>query len=131
MSSRLHNKWHRHNHHTNSINNADLPDSAHDPIASPESPFQGIFALNGGLSASQSGQFAGDVALTLQSQNLGLSTDGGILVEGTTTLNSLDVRTIRVLAPSSNFNNVVTHSGKYLEVNIDGQNFYVPLWIRP
>jgi hypothetical protein len=52
MSSRFHNKFHRHNHHTNPSNDPNYPDSAHDPIASPESPFQGTFALNGMLSAS-------------------------------------------------------------------------------
>jgi hypothetical protein len=131
MSSRLHNKWHRHNHHTNPTNNTDLPDSGHDPIASPESPFQGAFALNGTLSASQSGRFAGDVALTLQSQNLGLSTNGGMSVNGTAFIDTLDIRSFRVVTPSTSFNSVVTHSGKYLEINVDGQNFYVPLWTRP
>ena len=52
MSSRFHNKWHRHNHHTNTTPDPRYPDSAHDPIASPEAPFQGDFFLQGSLSAS-------------------------------------------------------------------------------
>jgi hypothetical protein len=52
MSSRFHNKWHRHNHHTVPTNDPNYPDSAHDPIASPDSPFQGTFALNGMLSSA-------------------------------------------------------------------------------
>jgi hypothetical protein len=51
MSSRFHNKWHRHNHHTDPIDDPRYPDSSHDPIASADSPFQGNFTLNGTLSA--------------------------------------------------------------------------------
>lgn len=51
MSSRLHNKYHRHNHHTVNIEDPRYPDASHDPIASPESPFLGDFVLNGTLSA--------------------------------------------------------------------------------
>lgn len=52
MSSRFHNKFHRHNHHTKPSSDPRFPDSGHDPIASPDSPFQGDFVLNGTLSAS-------------------------------------------------------------------------------
>lgn len=52
MSSRFHNKFHRHNHHTTPSSDPRYPDSAHDPIASPEAPFQGDFILQGSLSAS-------------------------------------------------------------------------------
>jgi len=50
MSSRFHNKFHRHNHHTTPSSDPRYPDSALDPIASPASPFQGDFILNGSLS---------------------------------------------------------------------------------
>lgn len=44
MSNRFHNKFHRHNHHTAPTDRDGLyPDSAYDPIASRESPFQGEF----------------------------------------------------------------------------------------
>jgi hypothetical protein len=49
-NARFHNKYHRANHHTNPDLN--IPDSASDPIASPEFPFQGNFVINGSLSAS-------------------------------------------------------------------------------
>jgi len=52
MSSRFHNKYHRHNHHTLAIEDARYPDASHDPIASHDSPFQGDFVLNGTLSAN-------------------------------------------------------------------------------
>jgi hypothetical protein len=61
MSSRFHNKWHRHNHHTKSTNDPNFPDSAHDPIASPEFPFQGDFVVQGVLSASDDFKVGGDL----------------------------------------------------------------------
>ena len=48
MSNRFHNKFHRHNHHTDPTSRGDLyPDSAYDPLASYESPFRGDFYLSG------------------------------------------------------------------------------------
>lgn len=132
MSSRLHHKWHRHNHHTDATPDVNLPDSGHDPIASPESPFQGTFALNGMLSASKEGRFGGDVALTLETQNIGLSTNGGMVVGGIATFNGDETRVqkIRYLTPSREFNfSPVVNSGKFLEVIIDNQSYYIPLWI--
>jgi len=129
MSSRLHNKWHRHNHHTNPTADINLPDSGHDPIASPDSPFQGAFVLNGPLSASQGGEFAGDVALKLTSNNLALSTNGNMTVEGTFNLNTLNARIVRVSSPSREFDGEVRHSGKYLEINQDNRSYFIPLWL--
>lgn len=55
MSNRFHNKFHRHNHHTRPTDREGLyPDSAYDPIASPESPFQGDFYLSGNFVALSS-----------------------------------------------------------------------------
>jgi len=64
MSSRFHNKWHRHNHHTNPSNNSNYPDSSHDPIASPDSPFQGDFVLQGVLS-STGGTFTNPISCNI------------------------------------------------------------------
>ena len=47
--NRFHNKYHRHNHH--SLPTAGEPDSAHDPIATKDSPFKGEFHVDGQLSA--------------------------------------------------------------------------------
>lgn len=129
MSSRLHNKWHRHNHHTNATPDENFPDSAHDPIASPESPFQGTFALNGELSAAQKGIFTGNVALVLRTDNLGLSTNGGMVADGSSILNAINVNQITVTSPSRTFLSEVRHAGKYLEVIIDNQSYYIPLWL--
>ena len=50
-NARFHNKWHRRNHHSQP--SPDYPDSATDPIASPEEPFIGDFVISGNLSASK------------------------------------------------------------------------------
>lgn len=50
MSNSFHNKWHRHNHHTNNTFPLE-PDCHYDPIASPSDPFQGDFVINGSLTA--------------------------------------------------------------------------------
>ena len=75
MSSRFHNKYHRHNHHTSAINDPRYPDSSHDPIASHDSPFQGDFVLNGILSAD-------NLAFTSASV-----TPGGTLTSSVSSLN--------------------------------------------
>lgn len=128
MSSRLHNKWHRHNHHTNPTADVNLPDSGHDPIASPDSPFQGDFILNGSLSASGGGSFAGNPALRLTSDNTALVANGRVTLNNITDVNELRVNTIRVIPPSRSFSGEVSHSGRYLEINIDNQSYYIPLW---
>jgi len=50
-NARFHDKLHRKNHHTNQT--VGFPDSASDPIASPDQPFEGDFVVNGLLSSSQ------------------------------------------------------------------------------
>lgn len=49
-NARFHDKFHSTNHHT--LSTSGFPDSATDPIASPEKPFKGDFVVNGTLSAS-------------------------------------------------------------------------------
>lgn len=48
--NRFHSKFHRKNHHTDT--DPFNPDAGHDPIASPDAPFQGVFCVNGNLSSS-------------------------------------------------------------------------------
>jgi hypothetical protein len=71
-NARFHNKYHRANHHTNS--SVSIPDSATDPIASPEFPFNGDFVLTGTLS----GRGVNFVS--------GLSANGNVGVSATFTL---------------------------------------------
>ena len=70
-NSRFHSKFHRRTHHTDAT--PGYPDSGSDPIASPDSPFQGDFVLAGELSAS-SAHFITNVVI-----------DGDLSVTGTTT----------------------------------------------
>ena len=67
--NRFHNKYHRHNHHT--LPTTGEPDSAHDPIASPNDPFKGDMHVLGQISSTScitsalsvhgNAQFYGDV----------------------------------------------------------------------
>ena len=53
--NRFHNKFHRHNHHSEPTDRDDrYPDSAYDPIASFEAPFKGEFYSEGNIITTQS-----------------------------------------------------------------------------
>ena len=86
-NARFHDKLHRSNHHT--LSTSGLLDSAYDPIASPDYPFQGDFILNGNLSASGS--------LSARDLNIG----GEITINGnTTTQNQTIIGSLRLAKPS-------------------------------
>ncbi len=78
MSSRLHPKWHRKNHHTYTSSLSTEPDAGHDPIASPALPFKGDFVVSGGLSAvaplsAYAGYFYSDnSAILAESNSIGI-----------------------------------------------------------
>jgi hypothetical protein len=103
MSSRFHNKFHRHNHHTTPINDPRYPDAAHDPIASPESPFQGNFVIAGGLSAVM------------------LSAVGGQFQEIKTTIDFVGDIENQFITP-------ITTTGTFLKIKVNGTNRYIRLW---
>ena len=64
MSNRFHNKFHRHNHHTTPTDRSDrYPDSAYDPIASPEAPFRGEFYVDGNITTLSSVSVAGNLSV--------------------------------------------------------------------
>ena len=57
MSNRLHQKFHRFNHHSvpaNQVRDPQYPDKGYDPIASFDSPFQGEFYSQGDIITTQS-----------------------------------------------------------------------------
>lgn len=60
-NARFHNKWHRRNHH--SLPSQGYPDSATDPIASPEEPFYGDFVVYNSISAHQNLYIDGDATI--------------------------------------------------------------------
>jgi hypothetical protein len=102
MSSRFHNKFHRHNHHTTSNNDSRYPDASHDPIASPDAPFQGTFVTAGGLSAVM------------------LSAAGGIFEEIQTKIDFIG----DVEISSSEIETTST----FLKIKINGGYRYIRLW---
>lgn len=84
-NARFHNKLHRKNHHT--LPTVGYPDSAIDPIASPDEPFQGDFYLTGSLSA-QDNVYVGDrLGVRTSNPNLAITVIGGISATETSFFN--------------------------------------------
>ena len=79
MSSRLHNKFHRHNHHTNSTNDPRYPDASYDPIASYTSPFNGPFVVKNPGQTAPTTQSPGNVAIDVAG-DIYVSSNGNITV---------------------------------------------------
>ncbi len=137
MSSRFHNKYHRHNHHTTALDDPRYPDASHDPIASPDSPFLGPFVLYGPLSA---------VAVPPQNvfQTFGLSEPppAGIFIAPQTSAIAVDVVGSIQATGSITFggNIVVSNSivagygsplvttGEFLQISVNGSTRYIRLW---
>jgi hypothetical protein len=103
MSSRLHNKFHRHNHHTVPIEDARYPDASHDPIASHESPFLGDFILQGSLSAIGGATFTAPITCEVQFTG--------------------DILQI--------YEEPIFTSGEFLIVNLNGERRAIRLWNIP
>jgi len=113
MSTRFHSKFHRHNHHTDPSTDPRFPDSAYDPIASPDSPFLGAFVLSGTLIANSplSSYTAhivntNNTALILDGNTFALSANGGTVVQNITCENIVINKLFTVFA-SLVFNNDV------------------------
>jgi len=147
MSSRLHNKYHRHNHHTTSTPDPRYPDSGHDPIASPDSPFMGPFVLNGTLSASGLPNFS-----SIQSTPAGVftsyplaiqavavtGTDVGTALEAIGNITSTGSLTIQgsISAANINFTGAVfstyetpiQSTGEFLTLIVNGSTKLIRLW---
>jgi hypothetical protein len=121
MSSRLHNKWHRHNHHTKSTPDPALPDSGHDPIASPDSPFQGDFVLNGSLSAFQENGTPAIQAIGATA----IQATGNAIINGTLTTTNVSVSRTATNFP---INVPVETPGDFLEVRVNNEVRYIRLW---
>lgn len=78
MSSRLHNKFHRHNHHTSPPSNNDprYPDASFDPIASYTVPFNGPFVIQ------NPNLIAPTTPSTLHTPNIAIDVAGDIAATG-------------------------------------------------
>lgn len=104
MSARFHDKWHRANHHT--YKNTDAPDAGHDPIASPQHPFQGDFVIDGALTVSAP---TSGTAAFITGQN-------GIDVTSSTGSAGIFRASVSDYGPFSNFQTVTEFSPKALTV---------------
>jgi hypothetical protein len=102
--NRFHSKFHRKNHHTNT--DPYNPDAGHDPIASPDAPFQGVFCVNGNLSAS------GNLTVSGFSIPLDYKTAGFVtLVDGSSALvttTAIQTSSIVLLTPQTSSINIGT-----------------------
>lgn len=133
MSSRFHNKYHRHNHHTTAITDPRYPDASHDPIASADSPFLGDFTMLGTLSAIGSSQYStvsgqpAAVFIPGQGTNIAVQAYGDIISTGNLSVASvvLTNTTINTTYTSA------TASGQFLVVNINGSSLGIRLWNLP
>jgi hypothetical protein len=153
MSSRFHNKYHRHNHHTTAVNDPRYPDSSHDPIASPESPFLGPFVMYGTLSSV--GVIPDNVAQNFGANEViagifvapatsavairaegSIQATGGLSISGTLSSTGDIVTTGTVSAANvvftgdvvTTYSTPVTATGEFLVVNVDGINRAIRLW---
>ena len=150
MSSRFHNKYHRHNHHTTGTFDPRYPDSGHDPIASHDSPFLGPFVMVGTLSAvgiqptspnplvpvGPAGSFYNypvalqaiavsgtDVGIALEATG-DITTTGDITVAGNVSAANVFFTGIVV----STYSTPVQSTGEFLTVNVNGSTKLIRLW---
>jgi hypothetical protein len=128
MSSRLHSKYHRHNHHSAGIQDPRYPDAAHDPIASPDSPFLGDFVMLGTLSATGSNQYSsipGQPAgvFTATSPIPAIQAYGNVGVTGT-----LSAANIVFTGNTITTYTAPSTSGTFLEVIVNGVPYGIRLW---
>lgn len=153
MSSRFHNKYHRHNHHSRTEGDPRYPDASHDPIASSDSPFVGPFFLWGSLSATSMAPF--DVGIPGPAAHFDAPPVSGIpgtaivaTAEGGTALNALgNVNIQGAVDASGNItaNDIVltgdvitnyagtdtlplTATGEFLILRLNGQTRAIRLW---
>jgi len=135
MSSKLHNKFHRHNHHSTSVGDPRYPDATHDPIASTDNPFQGPFILSGPLSASGFSDTNSLSSLPTAYFNAAnapysIQTDGDVYFNGNVTitggLSAGDIVYTQadIVIPAQDLNT----TSEFLQLNINGAVRYIRLW---
>jgi len=147
MSSRFHNKYHRHNHHTTAVNDPRYPDASHDPIASPDSPFLGPFVMYGTLSSI--GVIPSNVAQNFGTDEIiagvfvapatsavairaegGIVATGSIVATGNATFGgSLSAAGIVITGNVVNtYDTPMTAAGEFLQIRAEGLTRYIRLW---
>jgi len=147
MSSRFHNKYHRHNHHTATSYDPRYPDSGYDPIASPESPFMGPFVMIGTLSATgipafselsatPGGVFAGYPlalqAVAVSGSNIGtaINASGNIIANNNLTVagNITAANVYFTGTVIQSYSTPITTTGEFLTINVNGSTRLIRLW---
>ena len=141
MSSRFHNKYHRHNHHTVAVNDPRYPDASHDPIASPDSPFLGPFVMYGTLSSigvipsNVAQNFGTDeiiagVFIAPATSAVAIRAEGGIVATGDVTFGgSLSAAGIVITGDVvSTYDIPMTATGEFLQIQAEGLTRYIRLW---
>jgi hypothetical protein len=138
MSSRFHNKYHRHNHHTIGVQDPRYPDAGGDPIASYTSPFLGNFVMLGSLSASvylYSEELRNSPAAYFNGYNYGIRSivwDGGTAIEGFGNANITGILSAANITYTGNviksYNTPLTATGEFLEFIVNGEPRAIRLW---
>jgi hypothetical protein len=137
MSNRFHNKYHRHNHHSYTIDDVRYPDAGHDPIASYDSPFLGEFVMHGTLSATATpgfsdveglpaGSFSGEeigLKATAPSTGIAALIDGNLKVLGDLSASNVFLEGVTEVNPGE-----ATTTGRFLVVNINSVPYGIRLW---
>lgn len=135
MSSRFHNKYHRHNHHTVAVNDPRYPDASHDPIASPDSPFLGPFVMYGTLSsigvAPNTGPYnagtdevVAGVFIAPATSAVAIRAEGSIVATGSLSATGI-VITGNVV---DTYDTPMTATGEFLQIQAEGLTRYIRLW---
>ena len=129
MSSRFHNKFHRHNHHSEPTDRNGLyPDSAYDPIASFEAPFKGEFYSEGNIITTQNlsadaKAHGSTVSINTSSTNKRLNVNGTVYCSNNLFSGNLQYPNDKVA--NGGLNLVVTGA---LKMVINGTTSYIPLY---
>jgi hypothetical protein len=131
MSSLLHPKFHKHNHHTLATNISGFPDASHDPIASYDRPFEGDFVCLNKICSNTNNiafNFINNTACLVVT-----GADVGVSAFGDTTFNgNVDVDNL-FLTDIDNFNTPTyiktdNKTGKFWVISINNEYYGVRLW---
>ena len=141
MSSRFHNKYHRHNHHTVAVNDPRYPDASHDPIASPDSPFLGPFVMYGTLSSigvipsngpynPETNEVVAGVFIAPATSAVAIRAEGSIVATGDVTFGgSLSAAGIVITGDVvDTYSTPMTATGEFLQIQAEGLTRYIRLW---
>ena len=133
MSSRFHNKYHRHNHHTTPLGDPKYPDASHDPIASPDSPFFGPFVMYGALSAfgtpplsvPQLTEITNVIpGVFIAPNSVAIRAVGSIQATGSLSAASIEFTGNVINA----YSEPLIANGDFLQISVNGTTRYIRLW---